>query len=363
MRQRKDGSWEACVAFDGRRFWARGRTRAEARQRLADLKRDHAVGELVAPSRVTVAEHMEAWLEANRGNWRPSTASGYEGIVRNYIVPAWGRRKLQALTAADIARQYGRWRDAGVGRRTLAIIHARLHRALRQAVLWGAISRNPAAGVEPPRSQSRRPQLWSAEEARRFVDGLDGETWDGVLAALLIGGGLRLGEACGLRWEDMAPDASTVTVWRTRTLIRREWVEGEPKTGAGVRTVTLPGFAVEALRRWRRVQAASRLALGPEWEGETRIVTLPGGGTPGRWQAGEKMRRRARALGLPELRNHDLRHLHASILLAEGLPIPAVSARLGHASPTVTMRIYAHALKGQDAEAAATMEAAMRSTG
>ena len=140
---------------------------------------------------MTMAEHLQGWLEANQGLWRPSTASGYEGIVRNYLVPAFGHRKLQSLTPSDLARQYGRWRDETVGARTLAIIHARLHRALRQAVLWGLIPRNPADNVEAPRSVYRRPALWTPQQAAAFKASLDGSAWDGVMAVLMLGGGLR----------------------------------------------------------------------------------------------------------------------------------------------------------------------------
>lgn len=352
VRQRDDGSWEASVAFDGRRYYARRRSQAEARRALGELKQQHASGELVAPSRLTVGEHLANWLEANAGNWRPSTAAGYEGIVRNYLVPVWGNRKLQTLTAADIARQYGRWREAGVGARTLAIIHARLHRALRQAVHWGLIPRNPADAVEPPRSTYRRPQLWTPEQTRQFVGSLDGEDWQSTLAALMLGGGLRLGEAFGLRWEDVDLDRGAVRVERTRTLIRRQFVEGAPKTRAGVRTVALPEFTVRVLRRWKARQAEQRLAGGPGWIGETRVVTLHDGATPGRFQASYWLAVRAQTLGLPAVRNHDLRHLSASLALAAGITLPDVSRRLGHANVSITATIYAHALGADDGHVA-----------
>ena len=68
----------------------------------------------------------------------------------------------------------------------------------------------------------------------------------------------------------------------------------------------------------------------------------------------------SRGLGLPHIRQHDMRHLHASVLLAEGLPLPVVAARLGHVSPAVTAAIYSRALRGHDGAAATAIEAAMR---
>ena len=199
LRERTDGAWEGAIRVNGVRYWARGKSKREVQQSLRNLRRQHADDEPIAPSRITVEEHLKAWLEAYAGVWRPSTASGYEGIVRNYLVPAFGKKRLQSLSAADIAKQYAKWRQAGVGGRVRAIIHLRLHRALREAVIWGLLPRNPADNVEPPRFKYRRPTLWTPEQAARFAISLVGDSWAEALWALEVGCGLRLGEACALR--------------------------------------------------------------------------------------------------------------------------------------------------------------------
>jgi integrase len=71
------------------------------------------------------------------------------------------------------------------------------------------------------------------------------------------------------------------------------------------------------------------------------------------------LRRLCVRLNLPAVTPHGLRHLHASLLLHEGLPVTAVSARMGHANPQITLRLYAHALPGQDAQAAEAMNRAL----
>ena len=361
IRQRPDGRWEASIAFAGRRYYRRGKTRAEATRQLNELRAEHATGELVSPSRLTVSDFLGQWLDANRASWRPSTLSGYEGIVRNYLVPSFGQHRLQGLTAPEIARAYSRWRDEGVGKRTLAIIHARLHRALRQAVLWGLISRNPADAVEPPRSAYRRPTLWTPEETARFVKPLSGEQWQDALFALLLGGGLRLGEAVALRWDNLDLALGTATVARTRLYLKGDWIEADPKTRAGVRTVSLPQFAVQALSRWRKRQAAVRLRCGPQWAGEGRVVSLRDGSSPRRWQVGEQLRACAKGLGLPLLRPHDLRHACASLALHEGVSLPDVSHRLGHANVAITAATYAHSIHGSDEHVARALDRALAS--
>ncbi len=359
IRQRADGKWEASIRLGGSRHWARGKTRADVQRALNELRRAHAADELRAPSRITVGEHLRDWLDANRGQWRPSTTEGYELVIRKHIVPALGSRRLQSLTPADLAKAYARWRDAGVGQRTLAILHSRLHRALRQAVLWGRIGRNPADSVEPPRSEYRRPTMWTPEEAKVCVGGLDSCTWHGALTALLLGGGLRLGEALGLRWGDIDLSAGTIRIERTRVHLPGRVVEGPPKTGAGVRALTLPPFVLESLRRWRLTQAEERLASGPDWRGEALVFTTADGNGPTRRQARYWLDKHTRTLGLPHMTPHGLRHLSASLALSAGIPIVDVSRHLGHANVAITASTYAHSLRKDDAHIASAIERAM----
>jgi integrase len=178
----------------------------------------------------------------------------------------------------------------------------------------------------------------------------------GALWAVLTYTGLRLGEGLALRWQDVDLDAETLTVRRTVARIRGAWVESPPKTQAGERVLTLPVAAVAALRHQRSRQVAWRLAAGSAWIDQGGVFT----GRLGRRLPSHDVQRRTREvclkLGLPPLTPHGLRHLHASVLLAEGLPLPAVSARLGHADPSITARVYSHALKQQDQQAAALLQ-------
>lgn len=363
IRDRGNGRWEGSIQLLGRRFWVRGSSAADVRRKFAELRRQEAVGELVPPSRVTVGEHLRAWLDAGRGDWKPKTYREYESICRIYLEPAFGRVQLQKLTAPMIAARYARWREErDIAGGTLLNVHRVLHRALTVAVRQGLAGRNVAAAVEPPKARRKRPDLWAPEDARRFVAAIEGDRW-GALWGVLVGTGCRLGEAAALRWDDLDWEAGTVTLRRSLTWVDCEPVEGEPKTASGTRTVSVPRFALEALRRWKVRQAEERLAAGPAWQGDGRVVTLADGRPPAPWVCRNAMTRACAALGLRRIRLHDLRHFHASLLLAEGTPLPAVSARLGHANVAVTAAIYSHALRGQDAAAAEAFERRMVGTG
>jgi integrase len=234
-------------------------------------------------------------------------------------------------------------------------VHRVLHRALRFAVLWRWLPDNPADRVLKPVYRSARRDVWTPEQARTFLAGTQGHRL-GALWAVLTYTGLRLGECLALLWQDVDLDAGTLTVRRTVARIRGAWVESLPKTQAGERVLTLPSAAVAALRHQRARQAGWRLAAGSAWIDQEAVFT----GRLGQTLLSHDVQRRTRELclrlKLPPLTPHGLRHLHASVLLAEGLPLPAVSARLGHADPSITARVYSHALQQQDQQAAALLQ-------
>jgi integrase len=177
---------------------------------------------------------------------------------------------------------------------------------------------------------------------------------------VLVATGLRLGEALGLRWADVDLEHQTVLV--RRTVRRREGglALAPPKTPSAARGLALPAGAAGALRRQRARQAAQALARGrPLQDDDYVFAAAPGGPPPHHATIARALRRAARRLGLPPLRPHGLRHLHASLLLDQGLPLPAVSRRLGHSSPAITARVYAHHLAGQDQRAARALEAVL----
>jgi integrase len=108
-----------------------------------------------------------------------------------------------------------------------------------------------------------------------------------------------------------------------------EWVVLEPKTASGNRVVPVPQAVIDAIRGLAKVLAKHTervFPYSPEY-------------------VAEELRKECERLGLPKMTMHGLRHLHGSLLLAEGLPVPEVSQRLGHSSPAITMAIYAHAIR------------------
>jgi len=133
------------------------------------------------------------------------------------------------------------------------------------------------------------------------------------------------------------------------TIIDGERHDGEPKSGRS-RVVSIDDETVEVLRGHRKRQAVEQLAVGPHWRGSNALVFAAADGAPLYPDSvSALMGTLVRRLGLPASRLHDLRHLHATTLLLAGVPVHVVAARLGHADPAITLRVYAHVLREQAA--------------
>jgi integrase len=170
---------------------------------------------------------------------------------------------------------------------------------------------------------------------------------------------MRRGELVALRWEDVNLDASTVTVCRSVGKGLDGLHDKRPKSDAGRRTVELDALLVDVLRRHRQAQLERRLAIGPGWQ-DHDLVFCELDGAPvhpdrlsKRWS--DLVRLRAPHAGVPVLRFHDLRHSHATQLLAANVRADVVTERLGHRSVAFTLQQYAHRWAGDQRTALARL--------
>lgn len=346
ITRRKDGRWQASIRLKGTRRTVYGKTEREARKKLLELQRQ--VNILNTPPALvhyTVNELIDAWL-TSVSNLKPSTVAQYRKFFDAYARSPLGEMQLASVTPALFQRLYSELTPS-----IAAHVHAVLHRAFAVAVRWEWMAANPCAKVLKPAHKPARKAIWTQAELANFLAGTT-EHWLGPLWWLLITTGIRLGEALALRWSDFNREGNRITIARTLHRINGEWVISTPKTEAGLRTVALPQAAADALAVQRERQAAKR-------EDTDLIFTGEAGQPVHHSTVAHAMKRECKRLNLPAVTPHSLRHLHASLLIHSGVPITAVSARLGHATPQVTMTLYAHALPGQDDLAAKAISDAL----
>ena len=342
--QRADGRWVAKYK-DARGTWRYiyRKSKGEAKQALRAALRDRDEG--ISPNKVTVAVFLDEWLESVKDAVSYRTWLNHECIVRLHLKTEIGTARLVKLTPKGIHDLYKSKLAEGLSRGRVRKIHVTLNRALKDAVRWRYISRNPAAEVSPPQEYPREISVLTPEQIRQLLSAARGDCLEAayVLPATV---GLRQGECLSLRYEDIDFEKGTLkirrTVWRNQVY--------PPKTPHSRRTIKLPRIALDALKRHRdnNDDASAEGWLFPSKhanpvDAHNFIHRL--------WK------RVLSKAGLPEsTRYHDLRHGAASLLLSQGVPVPAVSSLLGHRDSSITLRVYAHLIDGMEGMAANAMD-------
>jgi integrase len=165
---------------------------------------------------------------------------------------------------------------------------------------------------------------------------------------IALGTGMRLGEVMGLRWQDVDLEAGFA---RVRQTLQVTMEFDTPKSHRSTRSLSLPSFLVDALKRHKKTQNERRLMLGEAWR-EFDLICERGDGQPLRPDTiSKQFRTIARAGGL-DVTFHGLRHTHASLMLESGADLKVTSSRLGHSSISITADLYTHV--ASKAEKAAT---------
>ena len=217
----------------------------------------------VASSRLTVRDYLtKEWLLAIEHTIRPTTYGSYVSHVECHILPALGSVQLQKLSPAQINALYakliagGRRNGKPLAPLTVRHVHAVLHRALKDAVRWGRLARNPADLADPPRVTARGYELrtWSAEQLASFLNSQRADRQYALWQVLAMTG-LRRGEALGLRWRDVDLEAGRLCVRRSLIPEGSQVAVHEPKTARGRRAVALDPDTVAVLQD----QAAQQL--------------------------------------------------------------------------------------------------------
>jgi len=330
---------------DGRlkRVTVYGKTRQEVAQKLAELSHKAAVGMLPAPERLTFREWAEGWLERKGREVRPKTAHAYRQDLAPMIQELGGLR-LQAIRPHHVRGALDRLQARGLSHRALHKALLLTRAVFKEAVKVDLIPRNPAEGVSfrapkpPPTARVLHP-----EEVPLFLEAARGERLYPLLY-LLLTTGLRKGEVCALRWEDVNLEEWTLTVRGNRTTLRGRAIESSPKTERARRTVYLPQDAVAVLKEWKAKQEEERAHAGEAWEETGYVFTSPLGLPVHPDTLNKVVRRVCDRARLPRLRVHDLRHTHATLLLRKGVPAEVVSEKLGHSTVAFTLSLYRHVL-------------------
>jgi integrase len=362
LRERSPGHWAIILdARDAagkrkRRWHSFAGTKRAAQIECARLISELQGGSSVDPSRLTVSQYLDRFMSDWVSIHVTAGSARRYGEALAHVRRHLGDRRLQAVRPGDIAGVYAALSKAGLGAKTIRLVHSVLHRALKQAKMWGLLRDNPVEMVKPPKVQHREADILQPDQARALLKALHGKPLY-LIASLALATGMRRNEMLALRWCDVDLDASALTIETAlegnSTKVKR------PKTKHSRRTISLPPHIVIELRTHWKTQQEQRLTLGVGRTPDDGYVFATFDGRARSPNAITKAWPPAmKSIGLPAVTLHSLRHVHASMLIASGMDILTISRRLGHSTPTVTLGVYGHLIHGSDDRAAQIMAAA-----
>ena len=403
IEKRGKGSWRIGIQVETPSGWkwvretihvdpllSESKQRKEAEKALARLQTEVEAGEKGPPGiAYTVRTWADVWLEKEiKPNCSPVTYANYKYLLTSRIIPMLGDVGLSRLTPVMLTDWVAQLRQSprkstrlpddqlahkrspskqlreGVLEKPLSVktlqnYYSCVDSMLAAAVRLDILASNPMDKVTRPTGRKKRAQFLTEERALELLRCLKDEPNMCYRCAVLLAlcCGLRLGEVGALKLSDIDWDRCTIDISRALkyTNIEGNFVDA-PKTYAGERIITLPAGMMTVLHETREYQKECQQLAPHLWKGEGWIIHKWDGSqmhhdTPSKW-----FRRFADAHGFQGITFHDLRHTHATILLANNIDVVAVAHRMGHSDPSVTLRVYAHALERRDQDAAQTFD-------
>lgn len=339
-------------------------TRRQAEKVLTELltESDQAV---ITPTAGTIGQVVAAWLDLAEGDLSPTTLRRYRQIADDFVMPRWGDVKLTDLRVPDLDAWYlaltrGDGDRKAMASRSVRQVHAVLRRALGQAVKWGYLPGNPVRDATLPKLPDDEIDPPSMSEVRavmaKILDPDDPDERMYALVVLIAATGLRRSEVCGLRWRDVDLEAGQVRVRRVLVQVERAVYEKAPKTRSSKRPISIDAPVADLLGKYRALCDSNAAAAGVKLGSSAWVFSRSLDGSEPMKPDGvtQAWRRYADAVDVGA-RLHDLRHAHATELIAAGVDVRTVAARLGHAQTSTTLNIYSHAMKARDQEAAAVI--------
>jgi integrase len=372
LKERSPGHWAIIIDVPDpmtgkrRRKWHSYKgTKRQAQVECARLISALQAGTYLEPSKTTLAQFLDRWLAHIKSQVSPKSHSRYSELARKNIVPLLGSTILTKLRAEAIDAAYAKAlasgrRDGkgGLSPQTVTHMHRVLKKAIGQAVKWELLIRNPVDAASPPKANRGKMNTYDLDQTAELIEAMR-PTRMLVPTLLAVLCGMRRGEIAALRWKNVDLATGQIAILESAEQVGSKVRYKTPKSGKG-RTLALSASLVEELRAHRLRQAEELLRVGTILSDDTFVVAQADGTPLQPDTLTQDWFRKLAGTSLPRIRFHDLRHAHATHMLANGVHPKVASERLGHSKIGITLDLYSHVLPGMEADAAERVDVALQ---
>jgi integrase len=372
LKERSPGHWAIILDIPDpitgkrRRKWHSFKgTKRQAQIECARLIAARQAGTYLEPSKSTLAQFLDRWLEHIKSQVSPKSHSRYSELARKNIAPLLGSTILTKLRAEAVDAAYAKAltsgrRDGrgGLSPQTIIHMHRVLKKAIGQAVKWELLLRNPIEAASPPKASRSKMNTYDLDQTAELIEAMrPTRMLAPTLLAVLCG--MRRGEIAALRWKNIDLTTGQIAILESAEQVGSKVRYKTPKSGKG-RTLALSATLVEELRAHRLRQAEELLWVGIILSADTFVVAQADGTPLQPDTLTQDWFRKLAGTSLPRIRFHDLRHAHATHMLANGVHPKVASERLGHSKIGITLDLYSHVLPGMEADAAERVDVALQ---
>lgn len=330
------------------------KTKKEADERLIELKNSINKGRYAVPSDMTFVERCYKYYDDKVNEFSANTVYNQKNIIRREIAPYWRDTKLCNITVSSYQNFVNYTFSRDLSTNTKKNIIRTSSAVLRECYRCQEIQTKITDFIRIPKtSKNKEVDIYSVDEIKHILECAKrcAPAFEMVLN-LFAYGGLRRGEALGLTWDNVDFDNKTITIEKNLQYVKNKFVMKSTKTDSSVRTITIPDIVIDLLRKEKIRQNKLQLkGLMPNKEYDTVCINRKGTYyNPMGFNRDYKDF--VLKIGLDYKKPHALRHAHVSMLIASGMDIKTISARVGHSNTDMTLKVYAHMLKESDKKAA-----------
>jgi len=362
-----DTLWWARITVNGKRKSFYGKTRAEVHAKMTAALNEANKGMYVETSKLTLGQWLDTWYNTYATTRiADTTRAAYEGYIVNHLTPAIGKIKLSDVRTDAIQEfcnsklECGRVNgNGGLSPKTVKNILNMLHASLQQAVDNGLLHRNPCDAISAPKIPKVEMRVLTPDEHLNVVKHSHEENL-GLVVRLGLATGMRIGELCGIMWNDINFSTKILSVNRTLKRVKNfdpniksKTVKktGDTKTYASIRTIPLPSDMLQELQEVKSELDELRKLCGAEFNEENFVFVSPAGTSIEPRTMQDMFKRVVDSAGIAKATIHSLRHTFATRALEAGVQLKVVSEILGHSSVAVTADRYSHVLQATKRDA------------